>query len=545
MKRLFGKLANFKGPIGLILLCLLLISAITFITPLIIRRITDRGMMAGEFEFIVRFSVLLLAVSAVKQLLELWQSRLFVDFQNQFQYALERETFGKLLRLKLAYFTDKNSASIINQVSTDIGSVCGIADRSLLLIVSSAFTIVSGLVGLVVISWKMTLIVLAVVPVKYWISKTLSKRQEKIREKYIDDFKSYVSWYDDTISGIKEIKLWNLYSIKHKVFKKKIFALMEDSKSSTMMDTYNQTAAGFLGWVVTCVLYVIGGYLLSRHEMTIGGVFAFISYSAYVTGPISSVLGVRMMFARVAPSMKRLFDFLNLEEEKNKKAANLPTVVEDLKMSHVSFDYGETVVLKDVNLHIRPGEHIAIIGENGSGKSTIIHLFMRIINPQNGNITLNGKDIQEYGIDEYRDLFAVVSQNPYLFQATILQNIDLQNIHSEDKTSRAIRQSGADTLVQKMPAHVHHIVGKDGANLSGGERQKIAVARAILKDTPVIILDEATSQFDVDSSAYLRKVIKTEFASKIVILITHNYEHLQDMDRVYQLEDGVLVVDRQ
>jgi ATP-binding cassette subfamily B protein/subfamily B ATP-binding cassette protein MsbA len=540
MKRLFGKLGNFKGSIGLILLCLILISAISFITPLIVRNITDRGMIAGEFELILKFSVLLLAFSATGRLFELWQSRLFVNFQNEFQYALEKEAFGKLLRLKLSYFTDKNSASIINQISTDIGSVCGVADRGILIIVSSAFTIASGLVGLVAISWKMTLIVLAVVPVKYWISKTLSKCQKNVREKYIDDYKSYALWYDDTISGIKEIKLWNLYSNKYKVFTKKISALMEDSKNSVMIDAYNQTAASFLGWIVTCMMYIIGGYHLCRHEMTIGGVFALISYSNYVTGPISSVTGLRMMFARIEPSMKRLFDFLDLDEEQNKKVANHPATVKDLKMSHVSFSYEEKEVLKDVTLHIRPREHIAIIGENGSGKSTIINLVMRFIEPKNGNITLNGRDIMDYGIDEYRDLFAVVSQEPYLFQATILQNIDLQNLHREDEISQAVRQSGVYTLVQKMPNRVNHIVGKNGANLSGGEKQKIAVARAILKNASIIILDEAISQFDAESSIYMQKVIKTEFASKIVILITHNYDHLQDMDRVYRLENGIL-----
>jgi ATP-binding cassette subfamily B protein/subfamily B ATP-binding cassette protein MsbA len=538
------KLANLRGSICLILLCLAMCSVIAFITPLIIRSITDRGMIAGEFELVLRFSVLLLIFSAAEKLLGLWQSRLFADFENQFQYALEKDAFDKLLRLKLSYFTDKNSASIINQISTDIGSVCGIADRSLLLIVSSFFTIASGLVGLIVISWKMTLVVLAVVPMKYWISKALSKRQEKIRGKYIDDFKSYVSWYDDTISGIKEIKLWNLYFIKQQVFKKKISALMEDSKGSAMVDAYNQTAAGFLGSAVSCALYIIGGYLLSRHEMTVGGVFAFISYSGYVTGPVSSVLGLRLMFARVVPSLKRLFDFLDLEEEKNRGAANYPTNVEDLKISHISFDYGEKAVLKDVSLHIGPREHIAIIGDNGSGKSTIINILMRFTEPKSGNVTLNGKDINDFAIDGYRDLFAVVSQDPYLFQATILQNIDLQDMHSEDETSMAIRQSGADALVAKMPAHVNHAIAKDGSNLSGGERQKIAVARAILKDSPVIILDEATSQFDVDSCEYLQKVIKTEFASKIVILITHNYDHLQDMSRVYRLENGILLAAR-
>ena len=181
---------------------------------------------------------------------------------------------------------------------------------------------------------------------------------------------------------------------------------------------------------------------------------------------------------------------------------------------------------------------MAIIGQNGSGKSTILNLLLRFYEPKAGQILADGVDVQDIPLEEYRSLFSVVSQEPYLFLGDILENVDLQGDADPDRLGAALRASGVESYLPRLPEKERTQIGRNGARLSGGEKQKLAVARALLKDAPVVILDEATSGFDVESDAYLHDVILHQMQGKTVIMITHHYHNLEGMDQVWRLEGG-------
>lgn len=183
---------------------------------------------------------------------------------------------------------------------------------------------------------------------------------------------------------------------------------------------------------------------------------------------------------------------------------------------------------------------MAIIGQNGSGKSTILNLLLRFYRPGGGKILADGKDVEGLSMESYRSLFSVVSQEPYLFLGDILENVDLDKSASPERIEWALQQSGVQGYLPRMPEGAKTPIGRNGAKLSGGEKQKLAVARALLKDAPVVILDEATSGFDVESDAYLHDIIVNQMRGKSVIMITHHYHNLAGMDKVYRLEEGVL-----
>jgi ATP-binding cassette subfamily B protein/subfamily B ATP-binding cassette protein MsbA len=213
----------------------------------------------------------------------------------------------------------------------------------------------------------------------------------------------------------------------------------------------------------------------------------------------------------------------------------------EIAFHQVSFRYEEKrEILRSVSLSIRQGEKVAIIGTNGSGKTTILSLLLRFIHPKDGTITLNGADIALIDLDAYRSLFAVVSQEPYLFNDTVLNNISLCDITNHDAVEAVCHHSGAHSFIVRLPHKGDSMIGHNGAKLSGGEKQKLAVARALFKDAPIVILDEATSGYDVESNTYLHNVILNELGDKTVLMITHQYGNLEGMDRAYRLEDGVL-----
>lgn len=543
LKRMLKYLVPFKKRLWLIIICFALSTVVGFFQPLTIRSITDNGMAQKNLKVIIYSVLILLGLVLVNQLLEVLQAKLFIDIHNESEFLLSHQAFNKLLHLKTEYFSDKNNSEIINSLQMDVSNVSAITDRFMAVNISYIFRVISGVAGLIIISWKLTIIVLAMAPIKYFTVLTLSKRKEKKTEELIENYRDFSAWFDDNIGGVKEIKLWNLYNKRYKTFEKKQKNILKISKESTILDTWNVFYEIMLEWSVTGLLYILGGILIVNGSLTIGGVFAFLSYSSYVTGPISSILNIRYFFSRIFPSAKRFFSFLDMEEETNfENSIEVKNESQNIQLKNVSFSYEENrEVLKNINFVFSKGEKVAIIGANGSGKTTILNLLLRFIEPTSGEIYIGDKNINQISIAKYRSLFSVVSQEPYLFHDTILNNINLDGNASKEEVENACRQSGANDFIDKLPKKENSKIGKNGARLSGGEKQKIAVARAIVKDSPIVILDEATSGYDVESDSYLHDVILNELKNKSVIMITHRYDNLEGMDKVYRLSEGRLV----
>ncbi len=525
-----------KKKLTLVVIGIVITTVTGFFQPLVVKMITDDGLINQDMQVILIAVVILLGLVLVDGLIEVGMSSLFADIHNESEMRMYSQAFSKLLRLKAGYFTDKNSAEVINSMSTDVSMVSSLTDRYNVMIISFVFKIFSGIAGLLVISPLLTLVVIAMVPVKYLTVKRLSKIREKRTEAYIDKIRGFSAWMSDTISGVKEIKLWNLFKPKTEEFTEKESELLIDAKKFTMIDAWNMFVEVFLTWIVSALLYVFGGMLLINGSLTIGGLFAFISYSSYVTSPISVVLNMKMVFARIIPSAKRLFKFLELDEENEGGETNIHAG--DIIFEDVKFSYENREILKGLNMTIPKGSKTAIIGANGSGKSTVINLILRFLEPDEGEIKLGGQSINEVNLEEYRILFSVVSQNPYLFSKNVRENIDLDNTSDDEKLTYVYQKSGVAAYLEKLPNGEMSLIGSNGARLSGGEKQKLAVARALMKDTPYVILDEATSGFDVESDAYLHDVIVNEMRDKTVILITHRYENLEGLDCVFELKDG-------
>lgn len=539
LRRTLCYLLPYKREFLVVGLTLVLSTVIGFLQPLVIQRITDSGMMQRDMGVILSSALLLALLVLGNQAIDLLQTRIFADVHNASYYAIFHQVFEKLLHLKKSYFEDKNSAEILSFLQMDVSQVSSVTDRYTVLSVSYVFRIVSGLIGLFLISWKLALIVLCMVPVKFLLVRGLSKRQEQAMDEMIESSRDFSRWFGDDLNGVDEIKLWDLFQSRDQVFREKQEKVLGVQKRTTMIGGWNSFWEMLLEWSVTILLYVLGGWLICAGSLTIGAVFAFVSYSAYVTGPVSALINLKMYFARIFPSARRLFRFLDMETELDAGTSPLKGWLPKLEFRNVEFWYEEErPILQGVNFSVEPGEKVAIIGQNGSGKSTILNLLLRFYEPKAGQILADGVDVQDISLEEYRGLFSVVSQEPYLFLGNILENVDLQGDADPDQLAAALRASGVESYLPRLPEKERTQIGRNGARLSGGEKQKLAVARALLKDASVVILDEATSGFDVESDAYLHDVILHQMQGKTVIMITHHYHNLEGMDQVWRLEGG-------
>ncbi len=542
---------EYKKYIPVIILCLLCSSIMTFLQPLIIRKITDQGMMEKNMKCIIVYSSIMLFTTMISQIIEVIQARLFSDVHNGLTLSLYKKVYKKLENLPMGYYDEKGSAEIVNTVSADISNVAAVFDKITTFSISSILQIVGGVVGLALLDWKLSLILVLIIPIKYWVSYIFSKKKTFAFGCMIENNRKFFAWLGDCISGIQEMKLWGLFGIKFNDFKNLQKGMMDSYKENILLDQYCTFWVSVLDVILNALLYIIGGGLIVRGTFTIGIAFAFITYSSYVVSPITFLINVKYYFAQIKPSAKRLFVFLDSPEEYKdfEKTTILKEVTEDMKRNrpvlefmHVGFGYVKKAkVLKDISLTVYKGDKIGIIGENGSGKSTIIKLILGFYQAEKGMIKLNGVQLKDMGIKELRERISVVSQNPYLFRGTIEENINIDGMASHEEVVEACIKSGAASFINKFDEGYHQIIGRDGAKLSGGEKQKLAVARAFVKRADILLMDEATSGFDIKSDRALNKILCNNFENQTVIFITHRHEELEGADRVYKLSEGMLI----
>lgn len=545
-RRVCALLLTYKKYFPGIFICLVCTSFMTFLQPLVIRRITDQGMVAKDMECILIFSGVLVGISVISQVTEVIQTRLFSNIHNGLTFSLYKKAYWKMDKLEIGYYEEKGSAEIANTIGSDISNVASVADQITTFSISSILQIVGGIVGLSILDWKLALMIALLIPVKYLVVFYFSRKKNQAFERLIENNRVFFGWLGDCINGIREMKLWDLFCIKNQDFEKLQKKMMDSYKENMMLDEYRTFSVSMLDALMNAALYVLSGLLIVRGELTIGGAFAFMTYSGYVVSPISFLINIKYYFAQIKPSAKRFFKFLELPEEGADIAGSAGEFVNEarapaLELKDVRFGYKEgTPILNSVNLTVQRGDRIAVIGENGSGKSTLLDLILGFYHPEKGEIRFWGVPAENLEPKVIRNRIAVVSQKPYLFQGTIEENVNIGGTASHEDVVDACIKSGAITFIEKLDDGFMQRAGQDGAKLSGGEKQKVAVARAILKKADILLLDEATSGFDRESDRALINLVRGELMDKTVIFITHRYEELEGVEKVYRLAGGRL-----
>lgn len=527
-----------KNTVILIVFCYLILIGISFLRPMILKVIMDEGIIKKNIRLIIYLSLSLTALISIEEVTSILQSKLFADFQNKFVLSLYIKVGQILYRAKQDYFTNNSSTEIINKLSTDINSVSTLMDSNIMYVLGYVLQIISGVIGLFVINWKLAFLIIIVVPIKYLLIKFFSEKAQKLFEKEIDLSSKFSAWFGDIINGIREVKLWNLYEEKQKNLITKQKEILLINKKCKSIQAYNMSTDSAIKGLITAFLYGIGGYLICKSELTLGSLTAFITYSNYVINPLSVVMNLKFIFAQIKPSADRLRNFFKTDMEQT-KGNDICQLKKQISFENVSFCYDNgKMVLENINLKIEKGEKIAIIGDNGSGKSTLISMLLRFIEPQKGHIYIDGVDVKKYDMDQYRNLFSVVEQHTYLFEDTLWNNIVMGKNVLKEEMNESIKNMNMQEFITKLPGGYDYKIQKNGENFSGGERQKISLLRAIVKNSSILILDEATSNIDEKFDEFLYQYILREFSDKTIIIITHNKKHLKWMDKTYFIQNG-------
>lgn len=541
MKRTVFQLLNllnpYKNNILIIVLCLIVSAGFSLLLPLINSLMVDEGFIAGDKTLLINLILIMLLLNLIIIILDLVRERIRISMQNQLKFTLSKKAIDHLYQVKMNYFNKKNHSQIFSMIHTDIESICQIADYSLFFAFTQIFTICGGTIGLFILNYKLAILVMLLIPIKYIITSLFAKKNQSIMHRFLEANENYAKWFGDTFTNIKDVKLFDLKSKKAQEFDlKKRDEIIENKRFSCINIYSTAIDKGLIQFMITGI-YIFGAVQIFASETTLGSIMAFVTYSVYVTSPITAIVNIKQHLYKIFPSITRFNEFMSLEEDGKGYISTLSNY--DIAFNSVTFAYNDNnLVLNDVSFRVPQNSKLAIIGLNGSGKTTLLNLLLRLYDINMGSISISGFNITDIDLSLYRSLFSVVSQEVYLFNDTIRNNICLYKDYSEEKINEVIKICGLSKMIKEKSLDC--IIGDKGILLSGGQRQKLSLARALLKDAPIFILDEATSNTDAVSENFIITKVLASLKNKTIITITHNISHLPENDLILLLDKGTI-----
>lgn len=507
--------------------------------PFINRIMIDHGLMALNIPVTVLGAIGLLAVSFLGRLCEYGENKTELSMCYQIGVRWKKDAFEHAMKLRPVYYKEKGVFRIVRDATFDIECILNVAQNYLLKVIIFLMRAVGAVIGLFLLNWKLSLIIMLAVPFQIGFNIILSKLEERYSNECIEQNKRHNQWFNDFISGIFDIKLWGLEKQKISEYDSILNDTATAQQKSSLLSGKSTLLFSSLQNIFTYALYIAGMFLVIPGELTLGSLISFVSFSAYFFSPVDILLNVRRMLGRMAPNVESLKHFYALREEEDDDKPALTEPIHTISFRDVSVSLGEKAILQNVSFDIHRGEKVLLVGENGSGKSTILNLLLRIYEPDAGNILVDGIPINAYQVGSYRKRYSVVAQDVYLFSGTIRDNIFLDHVSSNSEFPAFCRKS-----IERLPDGYDTLVGINGSMVSGGERQKVALLRALNRKQDVLIMDEPTSNYDAESEKEFHAFISKMQDYGFHIVVSHQQDLEQNFDVVLRVRDNTVEVSR-
>ena len=489
--------------------------------------------------------ILIIAFTSVQGFLNYAATYLNTWVGTKINQDLKRALYKKLLHMQTAYFDQHNSGFIVQRFNTDCDIACSGLLENLKVFVSRFFSSVSLVCVLIYNSWQLAIIAVLILGCALLPLSSVRRRIKRVVMGSVAEGAKIISNYTETYSGNKTIASYNLQSKIYKTYDdtlRNLFKLMIKmvQKTAWMTPALHIIVSIGIGAVIG-----YGSYLIVNGTITSGNFVSFITALIMLYTPIKSI-GKNYNAMQVSfLAIERVVEILETEPTITNKAdaKKLNGVHKSIQFNHVDFEYNEGIpVLKDINLNVKAGSTIALVGNSGGGKTTIVNLIPRFYDVKNGSITIDGTDIRDFSLKSLRDNIAVVFQDNFLFSGTIRDNILLgKEDATEEEINQAIKMACLDEFISELKEGLDTKIGERGSLLSGGQRQRLAIARAFIKNAPVVILDEATSALDNKAEAVVQKAIDNLMQDRTVFVIAHRLSTVQNADTIVVINDGEIV----
>lgn len=538
-KSVFEYLKPYKKQMILLVCFAVIVTIVSTISPFVSADLVDKGLTQSDPAVVITCVLLIILCTYSLDIIQYFQSKIEIYISNDLSKNLKVKVCDHGLNLRPDHYKDKGFYKTMEDALFDVQNISSISDTGFLTIVVLIFRTVGACIGLVLLDWRLTLCVAAIIPVKILINRVLAKRQRRFSKDLMQENHRYNTWYDDLIHGFADIKIWNLGDEKLDEFEGYCVRMNESSKKVSLNNAKNILINSGVENIVINSLYIIGVYMMLNQSISLGGLIAFIGFSGYLFLPLDLILNLRIILEGITPSFKNLNEFLALQREDESGDLHIKQEIRKIEFKDVCLDIEGKSILNNFNLTVYKGEKVAIIGDNGSGKTTVLNLLMRIYQPTSGEILFNDVPINRINPKEYRDMLSVVTQNVHLFHGTIRDNIILEK--NTDETLRDDNPDFCVNFVNNRSAGFLTWVGPNGEKLSGGEKQKIGFLRALHRRSKVLILDEATSNYDAESDDSFVEYISKDKNYNFYFIVTHRKEILRKVDKVVRMKGGTVM----
>jgi len=457
---------------------------------------------------------------------------------------VREKLYNHLQTLSLSFFTKTPTGILISRITNDVNLIQGAVSNTISGVFKDTFTIV-GLVAVAFSqSWKLAIITLIIYPLGIIPIKELGKRMRKFARKGQQRYGLITTFLHETITGNRIVKAFNMEE-----YEKRRFAEENDRLFRTILKRIRVRALSppimeLLGGIAAAVIIWVGGYMVTRGELTLGAFISFIAAIFMLYPPIRELSKINLEIQEGLAGASRVFGLLDTPTEiKDEEGAiSLSPISKEIDFREITFKYDEEVVLKDISLHVKVGEAIALVGMSGAGKTSLVNLLPRFYDVGKGHILIDGYDIRKVTLKSLRDQIGLVTQLTILFNDTARNNIAYGNLKcSDQEIIEAAKAAHAHDFIQRLPQGYDTHIGEQGVKLSGGERQRISIARALLKNAPILILDEATSSLDSDSETEVQRALEKLMKGRTVFVIAHRLSTIRNAHRIVVLSEGRIV----
>ena len=555
MRKLLAYLSRFLPAVIFVLICAAASTVFSIFGPKILGNATTKlfeGLIAtltgtGSIDFaaiaqILLFLATLYGISALLMYLQGW---VMSGIATKLSYSMRRDISNKIDKMPLSYFDRVPHGEVLSRITNDVDTVTQTLNQSLSQIVSNVTTMIGVLIMMITISPALTLIALCILPVSVVIVMNVVKRSQPFfqrQQEYLGHVNGHVeemygahtvvSAFNGEEESIAQFEALNdrLY---HAAWKSQFL-------SGMMMPLMN--FAGNLGYVGICVL---GGFLSLNGTITVGDIQAFIQYVRQFTQPINQIANISNVLQQTAAAAERVFAFLEEEEESADSSASIPaqSITGEVNFDHVRFGYvPEKTIIHDFSTLVRPGQKVAIVGPTGAGKTTIVKLLMRFYDVSDGSIELSGHDVREFPRNELRGLFGMVLQDTWLYNGTIRENIRYGRLDASDEdVLAAAKAAQVDHFVRTLPEGYDTVLNEEASNISQGQKQLLTIARTIISDPKILILDEATSSVDTRTEVSIQKAMDHLTEGRTSFIIAHRLSTIRNADMILVMKDGDIV----
>ena len=498
-----------------------------------------------DFTRIGKILLLTLGLYLTSTVFNFLQGWIMTGVTQKICYRLRKEISEKINRMPMKYFESRTYGEVLSRITNDVDTLGQGLNQSVTQVITSTATLIGVVVMMLTISPLMTLIAFIILPVSAILMSTVVKFSQKYfrtQQEYLGHINGQV---EESYGGHLVIKAFNKEKDMVKTFDETNGVLYESAWKSQFLSGLMQPIMAFVGNLGYAGVAISGGLLAIRGTIGVGDIQAFIQYVKNFTQPIQQIAQVINQVQSMTAASERVFEFLEEEEEdqEHEGAVSVENVAGEVKFSHVNFGYNPNqTIINDFSVDVKPGKKIAIVGPTGAGKTTMVKLLMRFYDVNSGQILLDNHDVRDYNRRDLRKAFGMVLQDTWLYKGTIMENIRYGRLDATDEeVIEAAKAAHADSFIRTLPGGYNMELNEDASNVSQGQKQLLTIARAILADSKVMILDEATSSVDTRTEALIQKAMDNLMEGRTSFVIAHRLSTIKNADVILVMKDGDII----